>query len=152
MKTLLNLLRLSPLLLLVGCSTTSALEKRISKHPELMAQLSEDHQLLVRQGRVTEGMDRNAVFLSWGPADSVAQGSKNGKSVETWLYGGGYTDYNAPRFNIGYGYGGYGSGGGHFGYGVNFPIGGPDTHYHGDSTARVVFSGGKVTEWQSAMR
>lgn len=151
MKTFLKLLGIFPVLLLLGCSTTKVIEKRISKHPEMMGQLSEEHQLLVRQGRVTEGMNRNAVFLAWGPADSVTQGSKDGKSVETWLYGGGYTDYNSPRFNVGYGYGGWGGGGGHFGYGVNFPVG-PSTHSHRDSTARVVFTGGKVTEWQSAMR
>tara|TARA_R110002096_G_scaffold16106_28_gene55179 strand:+ start:11744 stop:12199 length:456 start_codon:yes stop_codon:yes gene_type:complete len=151
MKTSLKFLVLIPVVLLVGCSTTTVIEKRISKYPELFAQLSEDHQLLVRQGRVQEGMNRNAVFLAWGPADNITQGSKDGKAVETWLYGGGYTDYNSPRFNVGYGYGGYGRGGGHFGYGVNFPIG-PNTHYHGDPSARAVFTNGIVSEWQSAMR
>ncbi len=153
MKTLLKPLPvLAAVFLLAGCSTTQVIQKRIAKHPELFEQLGENHRLLVQEGRIAEGMNKNAVFLAWGPPEHVAQGSREGRSVETWTYGGGYR-YGGPRVNIGYGYGGYGygRGGGHFGYGVNFPIGG-DPYYRDEPDARVVFTKGKVTEWQATTR
>ena len=110
MKTLLKPLSvLAAVFLLAGCSTAQVIQKRIAKYPELFEQLGENHRLLVQEGRIAEGMNKNAVFLAWGPPEHVAQGSKEGKTVETWTYGGGYR-YGGPRVNIGYGYGGYGYG------------------------------------------
>jgi len=137
-------------LLLASCSTTSMVQKRITKNPELFAQLSQDHQLLVQQGRISEGMNKNAVFLAWGPADTIQQGSKDGKSTETWIYDDGY-DYGRSRVGVGFGYGTFGGGGGGYGYGVNVPIF-SDPYDRGYPTAVVVFTGNRVTEWQSTAR
>lgn len=73
-------------LLLAGCTTTVA--RRIEKYPEAFNALSDRHKALVRQGRIDEGMGRDAVWLAWGSATRVATGSIAGKTYERWSYRG----------------------------------------------------------------
>ncbi|NLT71211.1 MAG: hypothetical protein GXX91_11030 [Verrucomicrobiaceae bacterium] len=73
-------------LLLPGCETLNPAQRRIKKNPERFARLSEKDKSLVEQGRVQEGMSRDAVFLAWGRPDRVMSGSRSGKSREKWAY------------------------------------------------------------------
>lgn len=92
-------------LILTSCSTT---ETRISEHPEIFQRLSPHDQALVRQGKIREGMSRDAVWVAWGAPDQKATGTARGRPVETWIYND-YTYANAPYpYPYGpYGYGGY---------------------------------------------
>ena len=80
---------------LTGCQTMSRQEKRIEKNPALYDRLSSADRERVLRGEVTEGMSRDAVFLSWGRPDAVRAGSREGKgSHPTYGYGFGQTvDY-----------------------------------------------------------
>ena len=142
MKTLLSIL---PLVLLVGCTTAKITEKRISKHQAMFDAQPAEHQALIRQNRIVEGMNQDAVFLAWGRADEVISGTKEGKAIETWFFGGGYDRRRGQHVSFGYG-SGYG-GGFSYGVGTTFPVG---RAYDSGPTAKVVFTSGVVTEWQSA--
>jgi len=96
-------------LILSSCSTT---ETRISSHPEIFQRLSARDQDLARQGKIREGMSRDAVWVAWGTPDQKATGVARGHNVETWIYYE-YTFANAPYpYPYGpFGYGGYYGGG-----------------------------------------
>jgi len=95
-----------------GCTTV---ETRIQERPEAFRQMSPRDQALVQQGKIREGMSRDAVYIAWGPPSERAPGRNRGQIVETWIY---YAtsagDYYGP-FQYGYPYGhgvGYGFYGG----------------------------------------
>ncbi len=67
-----------------GCASLQ--EQRINKNPDKFAKLSSSHRASVTQGKVVEGMSRDAVYLAWGRPDIVRTGSRNGNSTETWAY------------------------------------------------------------------
>ncbi len=89
-------------LLLPGCETLNPAQRRIKKNPELFSRLSEKDKSLVEQGRVQEGMSRDAVFLAWGRPDRVMSGSRSGKNREKWAY-----FHSAPVQTTTIGFGGY---------------------------------------------
>ncbi len=93
-----------PVLVLTGCQSRSAMEKRVDKNPALFGALSQNEKDLVLRGEITEGMSRDAVFLAWGRPDMVRSGSRDGQGRERW----GYFD-NAPvhSASIGFGVGNY---------------------------------------------
>ena len=136
--------------LLSSCATTTRRDKRIANHPEWYEALSAEDKLLVSQGRIREGMEKNAVFLAWGPADGVTSGTDHGKPTETWYY----TTYQ-PQYLTGFsfGYGGY-YGRGYpdpgIGYGFGWP--GPypytDVVYLERPAALVRFEKDRVVAWQ----
>jgi len=69
--------------LLSGCSTP---ESRIKEHPGLFGSLPADQQNAILEGKVTEGMDTNAVFLAIGKPDHVIRKVEAGKSTQSWIY------------------------------------------------------------------
>ncbi|HEX8280300.1 MAG TPA: hypothetical protein VF551_02895 [Chthoniobacterales bacterium] len=97
---------------LTGCSTT---QSRIAERPEVYNRMSSSDQALVTNGRIREGMSRDAVYIAWGAPNESAPGRNRGSSVETWIY---YAttsgDYYPGPFYYGYPFG-YGVGFGHWG-------------------------------------
>lgn len=72
--------------LLGACQTATPLN-RIEKNPVMFGMLSPEHKVLVQQGRICEGMTRDAVFLAWGnPNSAPVQGQQDGQSYEKWIY------------------------------------------------------------------
>ena len=62
---------------------------RIAAHPAMFSSLPVAQQSLVKQGRLAEGMSRDAVFLAWGKPNSVPyQAYRDGKNIERWYYKG----------------------------------------------------------------
>jgi len=129
--------------LLTGCASVSPRDQRIATNGEWYNALNHDDQLLVTQGRIREGMGKNAVFLAWGQPDSVTSGTDGGKPVETWIY----TTYR-PQVVTGFGMGFpayYGMG--YYGYG------GPsvfhDVVYSEEPAAMVKFENARVVAWQA---
>jgi outer membrane protein assembly factor BamE (lipoprotein component of BamABCDE complex) len=91
---------------LTGCATVTSPEKRIAADLELFHSLPEKHQDLISRGQVTEGMSKDAVYLSWGRPHETKQSSRDGKARETWVY---YGSEAVPVQTVGVsmGYGGY---------------------------------------------
>lgn len=115
----------SALFVLVGCSTP---ETRINERPEVYRSLSPNDQALVSQGKIREGMSRDAVYLAWGAPNQRGEGRNRGKSVESWIYfSTTTTGYYSGGFGNGYGYG-YGLGFG--GYAGSYVGRGRGGHLH----------------------
>ncbi len=101
------------LLFITGCTT---LETRIQERPAAYAALSSNDKVLVQQGKIREGMSKDAVYLAWGPASGRIPGRNRGRIVETWVYDATTAgDYEGPffygaRYGYGLGYGFYGGG------------------------------------------
>ncbi len=103
--------------------------------------LPTDQRQAVEQGRLVEGMERDAVYLAWGRPAGVKEGSSGGRQVEKWRYVN-YRPMVTNHFNMGYGYG-YGRGC-DYGY-YDF---GPTVDYIPYTAAVVEFRDGKVTGWE----
>src|SRR5690606_1557795 len=88
-------------LCLTSC-TTNPIEKRIKKHPERFAALTDKEKENVRRGVVSEGMSTDAVFLAWGRPGQVLSGSRHGRERERWAY-----FRSAPVSTVSFGYGSY---------------------------------------------
>lgn len=100
---------LAAALVLTLASCVSPIERRVSRNPQIFNKLSANDQTAVRQGKIREGMTKEAVFLAWGKPARVAAGKRDGKNRERWSY----PEYEpVQRFGfsggIGYGYGGWG--------------------------------------------
>lgn len=89
-------------LFLAGCAS---IETRISEHPDIYNSLSPRDQALVRQGRIREGMNMDAVWLAWGTPEQKGFGRYLGRSTETWIYRAYYNEYDPYYGGFGYGYG-----------------------------------------------
>lgn len=71
---------------LSSCGTVTPAD-RISAHPAMFSALPPSQKALVQQGKIEEGMGRDAVFLAWGkPASPPAHIYNRGNSVERWYY------------------------------------------------------------------
>ena len=69
-----------------SCQTVTP-ATRISQNPVMFRQLTLEQQLLVQQGRICEGMTRDAVYLAWGnPNTPPVTGQQNGVAYEKWVY------------------------------------------------------------------
>ncbi len=147
MRTLLLALALC----LASCAT-NPVEKRIQKHPERFAALSQKEKDNVWRGVVVEGMSTDAVFLAWGRPGRVMSGSRSGRGRERWAY-----FHTAPVSTVSVGYGSFGphpfysSFGVHpaygYGYGPGWSYGtGVDYVPYLDRT--VEFENGKVVAWE----
>lgn len=72
--------------LLPACQTITP-HNRIEKNPVMFRVLSPEHQVLVQQGRICEGMTKDAVYLAWGnPNATPIRGQQEGKAYEKWVY------------------------------------------------------------------
>ena len=136
---------------LAGCETMSPVDRRVERDPALFNALPESHQALVRQGKVKEGMSKDAVFLAWGRPHEIKQGSRDGKSNETWLWFDREPAAGMVSLGVGYGYGygglyGYIEDFGHS-YGCRSPFW-DDFAYRERLAATVEFSGDKVVAWE----
>lgn len=111
------------LLLVSGCSTP---QTRISERPQVYQSLTATDQALVSQGKIREGMSKDAVYIAWGAPNQRAEGRNRGRAVETWIY---FSTTSGDYYPGSYGYG-YGFGiGGRFGY--LHGGGGYRNHYYG---------------------
>jgi hypothetical protein len=70
----------------LGLTSCSTPQTRISDHPDLYQNLSSRDQALVSQGQIRSGMSRSAVWLAWGSPDQKIVGNIAGRSTETWIY------------------------------------------------------------------
>lgn len=72
---------------LLGACRSMTPAERISQNPVIYRMLSPEHQMLVQQGRICEGMSKDAVYLAWGNSNSVPiSGQQNGCNYEKWVY------------------------------------------------------------------
>jgi hypothetical protein len=143
MRIIPPLLLAAAALFMVSC--TSAIVKRIERNPEIYNSLSSQHKALVQQGRVEEGMTKQAVFLSWGKPDRAARGSKSGKTYERWSYAG-YDPVYTTSLSYRAGYWGYHPHGrGYYGYDPFYYE--PIMTYVPYEARRVEFLNGIVTSW-----
>lgn len=132
--------------LLAGCTTVTSPEARIAADPAVFEDLSAKHQDLARQGRVTEGMSKDAVYLAWGRPHETKESSRDGKARETWVY---YGSESIPLQTVGVGIG-YGD----YCHGRYGGWGGPfyDVGYHHARrdyvAAKVEFDKDRVVYWE----
>lgn len=112
-QTIVTWAALAGAFILGGCSTV---ETRIAENPAAYSRLSPRDQALVSEGKIREGLSRDAVYIAWGAPNEHGPGRNRGATVETWIYfATDAGDYHGPFF-YGYPYG-YGLGLGYFGYG-----------------------------------
>lgn len=127
-------------LVLTGCQTVTP-ATRIQENPVMFRALSPEQQLMVQQGRICEGMSKDAVFLAWGnPNSAPLTGEKNGQRYERWVY-----TYSRPVPVDSFGGGWYGDPWCRHGWG---PYGGMNVAYVPEVGATVTFENGKVTAWE----
>ncbi len=114
---------------------------RIEANPVMFGVLSPEHKLLVQQGRICEGMTKDAVYLAWGnPNTQPVMGQQNGKSYEKWVYNI-YRPVMVDSISVGVGcwhHGSFYSGGM-----------GSSTAMVPQEAAWVLFQNNKVTAWES---
>ena len=68
---------------LTSCAST---QDRASSRSAAFGRLSARDKQLVLDGRIREGMDKDAVFIAWGAPDRVFQGRAQGAPFESWVY------------------------------------------------------------------
>jgi hypothetical protein len=122
-------------------------EARIAARPELFEALPPRERALVRQGRLAQGMGRDAVLLAWGRPSREYEGSEGGVATLRWDYLGSTPVYQTTYFG-GFGYGlGYGCG--RFGRGPfnDFAVF-PEVAYVPYRRATVLFRDGRVDSWE----
>ena len=153
MKVLLQTTAAALAVIALSSCASSNPASRVASHPALMEGLSGEHRNLVLQGRVKEGMNKDAVFLAWGRADEITRGSEGGRESELWRYVALKPVYHTSiGMSMGFGrgynrYGRYGRNCGGF-YGDPFFETGPD--YVPVTAAVVRFRNNKVTSWEAA--
>ncbi len=134
-------------LLLVSC-VPSTPQARIQKDPSKFEALTASQRNLVEQGRISNGMPPEAVYLAWGSPSSIMQGSRDNKTTERWDYAGSRPVYTTNFYgSYGYARGPYGRYGryGYSGFGV-----GPQVAYIPYRYASVWFVDGRVDAWERA--
>lgn len=138
MKIRLSMLLSAAAALVLGACTTPSPQTRIADNPQLFAALSPAHKELVSQGRIDRGMSPEAVFLAWGRASSVYEGSRGNTPILRWDYAGSRPVETMSVFG-GYGYGRFGR----YGFG-----GGPEVAFVPYRAATVWFENQRVTSWE----
>ncbi len=141
-------------LFLSGCATATV-GGRIESNPEAFNRLPPEDQSLVRQGRISEGMTKEAVTLAWGRPDRVSERSEGGTLQEIWQYASyrpvtmSPVDYELAYQN--YFYSPYWRRRGpyycdpYYGYGYGFAA---HTSFQPYLEGEVVFENGKVVSWE----
>ena len=72
------------LLFLVGCS--SAIDPCDAKHQEMFNRLTPEHQSMVLEHRIENGMHKDAVYLAWGIPETVIEGNRDEDDYKSWVY------------------------------------------------------------------
>ena len=134
---------LATLLLLAGALTfsncaTNPRQSRIAQNQDIYSQLSQEHQLLVQQGQIKQGMDKKAVYLAWGDPSRSSKGASAGTPFEKWYY-----YLYSPTYSGGL-YGGYGHRGCYGSYITR------TSDYRSELEAKVEFRKGRVHNWENA--
>ncbi len=102
--------------------------------------LSPEHRVLVQQGRICEGMSKDAVYLAWGnPSNPPITGQQEGISYEKWIYAV-YQPVMVDSVSTGFG----------CAHGVHWHGGGisTSTAYVPCEAAWVMFHDDKVKAWE----
>ena len=68
--------------LLSSCVAPSTPQTRIAARPEAYNALPASHRSLIDQGKIKEGMTKDAVYLAWGSPDRVRESSSAGKKTK----------------------------------------------------------------------
>ncbi len=124
---------------IVSCTIVTPMT-RIKENPAMYQALSSDYKILVQQGRICNGMSKEAVFLAWGMPDRRPMVGQIGNSgFEKWVY----TRTRPVMVERPYLGGFYGPG-----YWGPYWGGGWDTAYVPEVCATVTFEEGKVTSWE----
>ena len=85
-RPILKVLAVVGAVVLGGCQSVTP-GSRISANPVMFRMLSPEQQLMVQQGRICEGMTKDAVYLAWGnPNTPPVLGQQGGKPYEKWVY------------------------------------------------------------------
>jgi hypothetical protein len=125
---------------LCSCASQNP-QTRIQNSRPLYDALSKDHQELVAQGQIAEGMSPSAVYLALGNPDRKSNGRKNGRTFERWDY----TSLQPVMVNN-FHYGDWGGGRRHHGwsgYGI-----GQSIEYIPYRSSSVWFLNNKVDSWE----
>jgi len=141
-------------LTLASCAT--GVESRVSKHTDVYQALTPEDKQRVTDGKIEEGMHKDAVFLAWGSPAKRTRGSKDGRGYESWIY---KTYVPQISHNIGFGlgfgggycdpfYGGYGRGYRSYNDYSRLHYG-PSVQYVPRAAAIVHFESDIVTGWET---
>ena len=133
-------------LLFANC-TVSSPSTRAARRPAAFQALSAEHQRLALSGKITEGMNRDGVWVAWGPANRISELSENGNRYEIWRYTGLQPVYHSS-FGVGFGVSNY--------HGRHFRASRFDPFYDYSYTpdyipylaAEVKFRSGLVKSWE----
>jgi len=120
-----------------GCSTP---QSRAQENPEAFARLSKEQQRLALEGKISEGMNEDAVYVALGRPSKKREGRLDGRDQLYWVYSrivsreipSYRTRYSRDRFGRVY----------------------ADCYYdpfydsYVEDTFRVIFENGKVVGWQ----
>ncbi len=137
----LHLLALSTAALFLESCQTATPMTRIDQNPVMFRQLPPAQQLLVQQGRICEGMTKDAVYLAWGnPNTPPVTGQQNGVAYEKWVYNV-YQPVMVDSFSMGTGC----WNGPHWCGGM-----GTSTAFVPKEAAWVMFQNNVVTSWESS--
>ena len=110
MNTLLRILAVALALLGTSCAPANP-AARAQKRPAAFQGLPAEHRQMALEGKIIEGMNRDAVWVAWGPASRIYEASSQGVAQEIWHYTGLQPVYSST-LGIGVGLG-YGHGGGY---------------------------------------
>lgn len=127
-------------LFFISCSQSTP-TTRVNKNPIMYDRQPAPHQALIDQGRIQQGMSKEAVFLAWGNAAIKSQGEENGSRFERWIY----TRLSPIYLNNFGGYYDRGYGTGHRGCGYGYDS---EIAYVQSMAASVEFKNNQVTRWQ----
>ncbi|MFT4639550.1 MAG: hypothetical protein ACI8T1_002875 [Verrucomicrobiales bacterium] len=143
-------------LLFVSCASNETIrQRRVDANADSYNSLSDSDRELVDQGKIREGMAKQAVFISWGRPNDIRKGSNSGVPYETWIY----TDNRAhtqASLSLGYGfgmdpyypyYGGRYYGRSHLGFHPSAA-----TTYRPIKVGKVEFLNDKVVSWEASSR
>jgi len=130
---------------LVLCNCTQTLQDRIDRNPAIYSALSGPQQQAVRQGKLLKGMNKDAVYLSWGRPSGVKEISRDGIDFEKWRYTR-HLSVVHQDVHVGFGHDH------HHGYYGPYYEYGPTIEHIPYTSAVVEFRNGTVSSWERERR
>lgn len=139
---------------LSSCASPSTPQTRIAKNPATFQSLPQKQQALVEQGKISQGMNKEAVLIAWGRPGDITKGETNGVPYERWTW---FSLRPVVTQTIGmrFGYGGprycspYSRHGRRGMWGNDFGYSGTDIDYVSVPARRVDFRSGVVKDWET---